>query len=93
VVAFHETVYRRPTDKGAGTTEQIGVGRPFGQGSLPACTDIGQYAGEGEHLIGPLAPVTVYQQQEAPASDIVVTSPLSEPRLYESPLLQASAAS
>ena len=93
MVAYHETVYRRPTDKGAGTTEQIGVGRPFGQGSLPACTDIGQYAGEGEHLIGPLAPVTVYQQQEAPASDIVVTSPLSEPRLYESPLLQASAAS
>ena len=92
IVSFRGTTYRRPISKGPGTTEQIGVGRAFGQGSLPACADISQYAGEGEHLVGPLAPVTVYQQEEARASDIVVTSPLPEARLYESTALQSSAA-
>jgi hypothetical protein len=85
VVAFHGTIYRRPPNAVRSRSDQIGVGRPFGQGRLPACADVTAYAGTGRHLVGAVAPITVYQQEEVPSSDSVVTSPASElgPRIYD----------
>lgn len=84
-VVFHGTTYHRPTYEIPGPTDQIGVGRIFGEGSLPACADVTAYAGPGRYLVGTVAPVTVYQEEEVPMSDSVVTSPVTPlgPRIYD----------
>lgn len=85
VVAFHGATYHRPRYDIPGRGDQVGVGRPFGQGRIPSCADVTAYAGIGRHLVGTVAPVTVYQQEEVPMTDSLVTSPASElgPRIYD----------
>jgi hypothetical protein len=85
VVQFGGTTYHRPTYHMPGPGDQIGVGRPFGQGRIPACADVTAYVGHGRHLVGAVAPVTVYQEEEVPMADSVVTSPVSAlgPRIYD----------
>jgi hypothetical protein len=84
VVVFRGTTYHRPTYDLPGPTDGIGVGRVFGQGSIPACADVMAYAGDRHHLVGHLAPVTVYQQEEVPRAESIVTSPvIAMPRIYD----------
>jgi hypothetical protein len=84
-VVFRGTTYHRPTYDIPGPGDQIGVGRPFGQGKVPTCADVTAYAGPGRHLVGTVAPVTVYQEEEVPMADSVVTSPATVlgPRIYD----------
>jgi hypothetical protein len=83
VAVFRGITYHRPTYDIPGPTDGIGVGQVFGQGSLPACADVTAYAGP-HRLVGPVAPVTVFQQEEVPRADSVVTSPVvATPRIYD----------